>query len=73
MSGSGRPKLEIDVWSDLACPWCWVGKRRLDKAIEQLGDEPDVEARVLGKNAAAAAATAVRLVRRMRSVTHVLP
>jgi len=25
--------LQIDVWSDLACPWCYVGKSRLDKAI----------------------------------------
>jgi predicted DsbA family dithiol-disulfide isomerase len=26
-------QLRIDVWSDLACPWCYVGKSRLDKAI----------------------------------------
>jgi predicted DsbA family dithiol-disulfide isomerase len=26
-------QLQIDVWSDLACPWCYVGKSRLDKAI----------------------------------------
>jgi predicted DsbA family dithiol-disulfide isomerase len=26
-------RLQIDVWSDLACPWCYVGKNRLDKAI----------------------------------------
>lgn len=44
MSG-GQPKLEVDVWSDLACPWCWVGKRRLDKAIALLGKEADVEVR----------------------------
>ncbi|MDB4996498.1 MAG: 2-hydroxychromene-2-carboxylate isomerase/DsbA-like thioredoxin domain protein [Myxococcaceae bacterium] len=25
--------LEIDVWSDVACPWCWIGKRRLEAAI----------------------------------------
>ena len=27
-------KLQIDVWSDIACPWCYVGKRRLDAAVE---------------------------------------
>jgi predicted DsbA family dithiol-disulfide isomerase len=26
-------QLQIDVWGDLACPWCYVGKSRLDKAI----------------------------------------
>ncbi len=26
-------KLRIDVWSDIACPWCYVGKRRLETAI----------------------------------------
>jgi predicted DsbA family dithiol-disulfide isomerase len=26
-------RLEVDVWSDIACPWCYVGKRRLEAAI----------------------------------------
>ena len=26
-------QLQIDVWGDLACPWCYVGKNRLDRAI----------------------------------------
>ena len=26
-------RLSIDIWSDIACPWCWVGKRRLDEAV----------------------------------------
>ena len=25
--------LRIDVWSDIACPWCFVGKRRLEAAL----------------------------------------
>jgi predicted DsbA family dithiol-disulfide isomerase len=29
--------LRIEVWSDIACPWCWIGKRGLDVAIEQFG------------------------------------
>eukprot|EP00887_Chlorella_sp_A99_P006442 scaffold3.g6442.t1 len=36
-----RERLKIDVWSDLACPWCYVGKKRLDKAIAALGLEGD--------------------------------
>ena len=27
-------KLNVDVVSDIVCPWCYVGKRQLDKAIE---------------------------------------
>jgi len=25
--------IEIDVWSDVVCPWCFIGRRRLQKAI----------------------------------------
>jgi predicted DsbA family dithiol-disulfide isomerase len=25
--------IKIDVWSDIACPWCYLGKRRLEEAI----------------------------------------
>jgi predicted DsbA family dithiol-disulfide isomerase len=25
--------LHIDVWSDVVCPWCFIGRRRLQKAI----------------------------------------
>lgn len=31
--------LRVDVWSDIACPWCWVGKRHLERAIDAL-DRP---------------------------------
>lgn len=27
--------LPIDIWSDVACPWCWVGKRHLEAALER--------------------------------------
>ena len=30
--------IEIDVISDVICPWCFLGKRRLDKAIASLDD-----------------------------------
>ncbi|MFT5353852.1 MAG: putative DsbA family dithiol-disulfide isomerase [Polyangiales bacterium] len=26
--------LTLDVWSDIACPWCYVGKRRLEGALK---------------------------------------
>ncbi|RYJ06837.1 MAG: DsbA family oxidoreductase [Actinomycetales bacterium] len=25
--------VKIDVWSDIACPWCYVGKRRMETAV----------------------------------------
>jgi predicted DsbA family dithiol-disulfide isomerase len=28
-------RLDIDVWSDIACPWCYVGKRRLEAALRE--------------------------------------
>jgi predicted DsbA family dithiol-disulfide isomerase len=27
--------ITVDVWSDLVCPWCYIGKRRLAGALEQ--------------------------------------
>lgn len=30
--------ISVDVVSDVICPWCFLGKRRLDKAISLLGD-----------------------------------
>ncbi|MCH8307483.1 MAG: DsbA family protein, partial [Proteobacteria bacterium] len=30
--------INIEMVSDFACPWCFVGKRRLKKAIEQRPD-----------------------------------
>ncbi|KLJ02902.1 DsbA family oxidoreductase [Luteimonas sp. FCS-9] len=31
--------MRIDIWSDVVCPWCWIGKRRLQRAIALLGDD----------------------------------
>lgn len=30
--------ISIDVVSDVICPWCFLGKRRLDKAIALISD-----------------------------------
>lgn len=35
----------IDVWSDVVCPWCFIGRRRLQKAIDSLGPEAQVTIR----------------------------
>jgi len=36
-------KLRIDIWSDIACPWCYVGKRRLEQALARFDHRHDVE------------------------------
>ena len=36
-------ELRIDVWSDIACPWCYVGKRRLESALKQFPHAKEVE------------------------------
>ena len=35
--------MRIDVWSDLVCPWCYIGKRRLERALAGWPDVPQVE------------------------------
>lgn len=30
-----NPALQIDIYSDVICPWCYVGKRRLERALKQ--------------------------------------
>ncbi len=27
--------MEVEIWSDIACPWCYIGKRRLEAAMAQ--------------------------------------
>jgi predicted DsbA family dithiol-disulfide isomerase len=36
--------LTIDIYSDVVCPWCYVGKRRLERALSQLPDVPTLVA-----------------------------
>lgn len=38
-----KPLIKIDVVSDVVCPWCYIGKRRLEKAIEMLSDKIDFQ------------------------------
>ena len=34
--------LLIEIASDVICPWCYIGKRRLEKALASLKDEVEV-------------------------------
>ena len=34
--------MHIDIWSDIVCPWCYLGKRRLEKALASFEGRDDV-------------------------------
>ena len=37
----------VEIWSDVVCPWCYIGKRRFEAALEKFTDEhPDEEVEV---------------------------
>jgi predicted DsbA family dithiol-disulfide isomerase len=35
--------MRVEVWADVACPWCYVGKRRFEKALAQFEGRDTVE------------------------------
>lgn len=35
--------MKIDVWSDIACPWCWLGKHHLQEALKRTNLDATVE------------------------------
>jgi predicted DsbA family dithiol-disulfide isomerase len=38
-----KKTLRVDVWSDIACPWCYVGKRRFEAALARFPHKDAVE------------------------------
>lgn len=38
--GVSQP-ISIDIWSDIACPWCYIGKRNLEKGLEAVAGDED--------------------------------
>ena len=34
--------MHVEIWSDIACPWCYVGKRRFEAALERFEHRDDV-------------------------------
>ena len=37
---SASKPLQIDIVSDVVCPWCYIGKRRIEDALAQVTDVP---------------------------------
>jgi predicted DsbA family dithiol-disulfide isomerase len=35
--------MRIEIWSDVVCPWCYIGKRRLETALDRTGRRDEIE------------------------------
>lgn len=35
--------MRIEIWSDVVCPWCYIGKRRLESALDEFPHRDEVE------------------------------
>lgn len=35
--------MQVEIWSDVVCPWCYIGKRRFETAAAELADEVDLQ------------------------------
>ena len=40
------PVVNVDIWSDVVCPWCYIGKRRFDQALSQLAADPTFDGQI---------------------------
>ena len=51
--------MQIEVWADVVCPWCFIGKRRLQRALAERGltDEVEIVHRAFQLEPAASTAT----------------
>ncbi len=34
--------MKVEIWSDVVCPWCYVGKRQFEDALSRFGHATDV-------------------------------
>jgi predicted DsbA family dithiol-disulfide isomerase len=35
--------MQVEIWSDVVCPWCYIGKRRFEHALAEFAHADDVE------------------------------
>jgi predicted DsbA family dithiol-disulfide isomerase len=38
-----KSKMHVDIWSDIMCPFCYIGKRHFEKALAQFENSNEVE------------------------------
>jgi predicted DsbA family dithiol-disulfide isomerase len=41
--GLGKPKMKVEVWSDIMCPFCYIGKRHFESALGRFEGRNNVE------------------------------
>jgi predicted DsbA family dithiol-disulfide isomerase len=41
--GESSEAIKVDIWSDIACPWCYIGKRKFENGAAAFGGEVEVE------------------------------
>src|SRR5271166_5505215 len=34
--------MHVDIWTDMVCPWCYLGKRRMERALESFAGQDEV-------------------------------
>ncbi len=37
--------MQVEIWSDVVCPWCYVGKRRFEAALDGFAHSEEIELR----------------------------
>ena len=35
--------MQVEIWSDVVCPWCYLGKRRFEQALAEFEHRDDVQ------------------------------
>lgn len=40
---SDTSKMKVEIWSDIACPFCYIGKKNYEKALEKFADASNIE------------------------------
>ncbi len=42
-----RPTVTVDIYSDVVCPWCYIGKRRFENGLDRVADGLGVDVHVV--------------------------
>ena len=43
MPGVNQDKMQVEIWSDVMCPFCYIGKRKFETALSQFSDKDEIE------------------------------
>src|SRR5262245_59623811 len=40
---TAAPPIHVEIWCDVVCPWCYIGKRRFERALDELAGEVEID------------------------------